>query len=443
MNQAPDAWGERLTRRLGLWSAVAVLVGTTIGSGIFRTPARIAGQLPDPAIMLGAWMLGGVIVLCGALTIAELATAYPRSGGIFTYILETIGPMPAFLFGWAELSVLRASALGAISTIFAEYFCRMMGLDTPMVRWVAMAAILLVATLNYVGVNIAAVVQNLTTAAKYAGIFGLALLCFLAGQGSTANFASTGAVVTGSALATAMVSIMWAYDGWADVTKVSGEVRDPEKNLPASMVIGALLLIVIYCSVNAAFLYLVPVQEMVGAPLIAATAAERIPLLGGAGVAVVSVIVMISTFGATNGSLLTGSRVFFAMADRGLFFQTAARVSPKFGSPSVAIWLSATLAIIYVSFSGFAELADRFVLGTWPFYALAVIGVFVRRRREGVPTSGYKTLGYPVTPVLFLLAGLGMIANAFATDLTGTAITFGIILSGVPVYYVWRGMRKA
>ncbi|MBK8002809.1 MAG: amino acid permease [Gemmatimonadetes bacterium] len=443
MNQAPDAWGERLTRRLGLWSAVAVLVGTTIGSGIFRTPARIAGQLPDPAIMLGAWMLGGVIVLCGALTIAELATAYPRSGGIFTYILETIGPMPAFLFGWAELSVLRASALGAISTIFAEYFCRMMGLDTPMVRWVAMAAILLVATLNYVGVNIAAVVQNLTTAAKYAGIFGLALLCFFAGQGNTANFASTGAVVTSSALATAMVSIMWAYDGWADVTKVSGEVRDPEKNLPASMVIGALLLIVIYCSVNAAFLYLVPVQEMVGAPLIAATAAERIPLLGGAGVAVVSVIVMISTFGATNGSLLTGSRVFFAMADRGLFFQTAARVSPKFGSPSVAIWLSATLAIIYVSFSGFAELADRFVLGTWPFYALAVIGVFVRRRREGVPKSGYKTLGYPVTPVLFLLAGLGMIANAFATDLMGTAITFGIVLVGVPVYYVWRGMRKA
>ena len=443
MNQAPDAWGERLTRRLGLWSAVAVLVGTTIGSGIFRTPARIAGQLPDPAIMLGAWVLGGVIVLCGALTIAELATAYPRSGGIFTYILETIGPMPAFLFGWAELSVLRASALGAISTIFAEYFCRMMGLDTPMVRWVAMAAILLVATLNYVGVNIAAVVQNLTTAAKYAGIFGLALLCFVAGQGNTANFAPTGAVVTGSALATAMVSIMWAYDGWADVTKVSGEIRDPEKTLPASMVIGALLLILIYCSVNAAFLYLVPVQEMVGAPLIAATAAERIPLLGGAGVAVVTVIVMISTFGATNGSLLTGSRVFFAMADRGLFFQTAARVSPKFGSPSVAIWLSATLAIIYVSFSGFAELADRFVLGTWPFYALAVIGVFVRRRREGVPATGYKTLGYPVTPVLFLLAGLGMIANGFATDLMGTAITFGIILSGVPVYYVWRGMRTA
>ena len=417
---------------------MAVLVGTTIGSGIFRTPARIADQLPDPLIMLGAWALGGVIVLCGALTVAELAAAYPRSGGIFTYILETLGPMPAFLFGWAELAVLRASSLGAISTIFAEYFCRMAGLEADAVRWVAATAILLTTTLNYVGVNIAAVVQNLTTVAKYAGIAGLALLAFVAGDGALANFGPTAATVGGSALATAMVTIMWTYDGWADLSKVGGEVRDPGRNLPRAMVIGSLLLILIYCGVNAAYLYLVPVGEMAGEPLIAATAAGRIPLLGGIGVAVVSVIVMISTFGSLNGSMLTGPRVFFAMAERGLFFKSIARVSPRFGSPSAAIWLSATLAVIYVSFNTFAELADRFVLGTWPFYSMAVIGVFVRRRRGTGPESPYRTLGYPVTPVLFLLAALGMIVNAFVTDLANTGVTFAIILSGIPVYVIWK-----
>ncbi|HZI77520.1 MAG TPA: amino acid permease, partial [Gemmatimonadales bacterium] len=212
-----DAWGERLPRHLGLWSAVAVLIGSTIGSGIFRVPAGVAARLQDPGPVFLAWVIGGVIALFGALTLAELAGALPRSGGVFAYILEAFGPLPAFLFGWSELTVIRASALGAIATIFAEYLGHFIALRPMQVRWVAAAAVLLVGSLNYVGVKRAALLMNLATMAKYAALAALVLLAFTAGQGDTAHFtpAWSGGVNL-SLIATALIAIMWTYDGWAD-----------------------------------------------------------------------------------------------------------------------------------------------------------------------------------------------------------------------------------
>jgi basic amino acid/polyamine antiporter, APA family len=439
-----DAWGERLPRHLGLWSAIAVLVGSTIGSGIFRVPAGVAAQLQQPGPVLLAWVVGGVIALFGALTYAELAAALPRSGGVFAYILEAFGPLPAFLFGWSELAVIRASALGAISTIFAEYLGYFVRLTPEQVRWVAAGAIVLFGLLNYVGVHSAALFMNFITLLKYGALAGLGLLAFTAGEGSASHFSSAwSAGLNLSLLGTALIAIMWTYDGWADLSFMGGEVKNPGRTLPLALILGTAGIVVVYLLLNLAYIYLVPLPEMAQSPLIAATAADRIPLFAGMGGAVVSGIVMISCLGALNGSMMTGPRIFFAMADRGLFFRSIARVSPRYQSPSVAIWLASGLGVVYVLLNDFQQLADKFILGIWPFYALAIAAVFVLRRTRPELPRPYRTWGYPVVPLLFLLASVGMVLNALWTDPINTGITLGLIAVGIPVYYVWRAWSRS
>jgi basic amino acid/polyamine antiporter, APA family len=439
-----DAWGERLPRHLGLWSAVAVLIGSTIGSGIFRVPASVAERLQSPGPVLLAWVIGGVIALFGALTLAELAGALPRSGGVFAYILEAFGPMPAFLFGWSELTVIRASALGAIATIFAEYLGKFIALGPMQIRWVAAGAVVMVGLLNYLGVNRAALLMNLATVAKYGALAALVLLAFAAGDGSASHFTpawSSG--VNLSLIATALIAIMWTYDGWADLSFIGGEVKDPGRTLPMALIVGTAGILLIYLLLNVAYLYLVPLPEMAASPLIAATAAERIPLLGRYAGRIISAVVMVSCFSTLIGSMMTGPRIFFAMADRGLFFQTIARVSPRYQSPSVAIWLATVLGVVYVLLNDFQQLADKFILGIWPFYALAVGAVFVLRRSRPDLARPYRTWGYPLVPVLFLLASVGMVINALWTDPVNTGITFGIILAGIPAYLAWAAWRRS
>ena len=438
-----DAWGERLPRHLGLWSAVAVLIGTTIGSGIFRVPATVAERLHYPGPVFLAWVIGGLVALFGALTLAELAGALPRSGGVFAYILESFGPLPAFLFGWSELAVIRASALGAIATIFAEYLGYFVRLTPMQVRWVGAVAVVAVGLLNYVGVNRAAVVMNLTTVAKYTALAALVLLAFTVGNGSTSHFTPVwGPSVNISLIATALIAIMWTYDGWADLSFMGGEVKNPGRTLPMALIVGTFSILVIYLLLNLAYIYLVPLPEMARSPLIAATAAERIPVLGRYAGAIISLVVMISCFGTLHGSMMTGPRIFFALSDRGLFFQSIARVSPRYHSPSVAIWLATALGVVYVLLNDFQQLADKFILGIWPFYALAVGAVFVLRRTRPDLPRPYRTWGYPVVPILFLLASVGMIVNALWTDPLNTGVTFGIILLGIPVYLAWRAWSK-
>ena len=440
MSPDRDAWGELLPRRLGLWSTVAVLVGSSIGSGIFRVPAGVAELLQQPGPVLLAWAVGGLIALCGALTYAELAAALPRSGGVFAYIFEGFGPLPAFLFGWSELAVIRASALGAIATIFAEYLGYFTPLTPSQVRYVAAAGVVVVALVNYLGIRNAAWFMNGITAAKYAALIGLALLGLALGSREAPHLAEpwVGGSLRLSLLGTALISVMWTYDGWADAALVGGEVRDPGRTLPRALILGTAALVLVYLLVNVVFIYLVPLPEMARAPLVAAAAADRIPLLAGAGGAVVSAVVMVSCFGALNGSMMTGPRIFFAMADRGLFFRRIARVSPRFQSPSVAIWLAAGLGVVYVLFNDFQQLADKFILGIWPFYALAVAAVFVLRRARPDLHRPYRTWGYPVVPLLFLLASAGIVLNALWTDPLNTGITLGIILAGIPLYFGWR-----
>lgn len=439
-----DQHGEVLPRSIGLLGAIAVLVGTTIGSGIFRVPATVAERVGEPGYFMMAWVLGGVLALFGALTLAELAAMYPRSGGVFAFLEEGVGRLPAFLFGWSQLALIRASALGGISTIFAEYLGRFIALTDQQVHYVAAALILFVGILNYIGVKRAAAVISVATLAKYVALLALVFLAFATGGGSSSNFTPfmSGAVGL-SAVATALVPIMWAYDGWADLTYMSGEVKDPHRTLPRALIIGTLLIILIYVSINAAYLYMVPIQEMAGQRLIAATAAERIPVLGAIAAPAIAVVVLISTFSSVIGSMMSSPRIFFAMADRGLFFKGVARVSPRFQSPSVAIGLATTLGVVYVLFNDFQQLADRFVLGIWPFYIMAVIGMIRLRRTQPDLERPYRAMGYPVVPVIFLLASTAMVVNALLTDPVNTGLTFAIILIGIPIYFAWGRRRTA
>lgn len=435
---APD----RLPRRLGVWSAAAVLVGSTIGSGIFRVPSTVAEQAGSVGVIATLWIVGALVVLFGALTIAELAVLFPRSGGIYVFLREAYGPLPAFLFGWTELLVIRPSALGAIAILFAEYMGEFVTLGPVTVRVVAAGAILLLAATNIRSLSWGAAVQNASTVAKVVALTGLALLAFVLGDGNRGAFAEPISFVPISwgGFGLALVAVMWAYDGWADLTFLGGEVREPTRTLPRALLGGTAAIVVIYLVVNAAYLFLLSVSDMGNRPLVAADAARAI--FGGAGASVVAAMVMVSAFGALNGATMTGPRIFFAMAGDGLFFRPVAAVHARYRTPWVAIVLAALLGVGYVSVRSFEQLADSFILGIWPFYALTVGAVFVLRRKRPELERPYRALGYPWVPLVFLLASLAMLLNALVEQPASTMYGFGIILLGIPVFYGWRSLRE-
>lgn len=441
---------ETLPRRIGLWTAVAILVGSTIGSGIFRSPAGIAAKLPGPVPMLAVWGMGGLFALCGALSLAEVAGAYPRTGGLYAYIREGWGALPAFLFGWSELVVIRAASLGAVSLTFAAYFLRFLGVDPTQepyatrVHWIAAVAIALTATFNYVGVRWGALVQNLTTIAKYTGLVVIVLVALAIGLPATGGH-FTPATPPGSfsiaPFGLALVGVLWAFDGWADLSFVAGEVKDPRRTLPRALIIGTLAVIVIYLLANVAYLSVMTVDEIAHSPLVAADVASRV--IGPAGVLFVATTVMLSTFGTLNGSLLTAPRIFFAMADDGLFFRPVARVHPRFETPYVAIALTAALGIVFVLLRTFEQLADAFVTAIVPFYALGVASIFVLRKRADYDAP-YRVPLYPIVPALFVLATVMLLVNATIdpSSRMPTLAVFGIVLVGIPVFFLTVGRRR-
>lgn len=439
-----------LRRELGLWSALLVVVGTTIGSGIFRSPAGIAERLPGPGPLAAIWLAGGLLALCGALSLSEVASALPRTGGVFEFIREGFGRLPAFLFGWAELTVIRAAAVGAISITFAEYFLRVLGVDPTVAphdtyaRWVAAAAITAMGLVNIVGVRWGARVISATSVAKYGGLLFIILVAVAIGLPRTGGHFSP-ALPPGSfsvaQFGLALVSVLWVYDGWADLSFASGEVKDPGRNLPRALIGGTAAVIAIYLLANIAYLSVLSVDEIRHSRLVAADVAQR--LIGPAGVAFVSITVMISTFGSLAGSLFTAPRIFFAMADQGLFFRPVARVHPRFHTPHVAITINIVLGVAFVLARTFEQLADAFVTAIVPFYALGVASLFVLRRRPGYAPV-FRTPGYPVVPALFVLSTLYLLLNALIdpTSRVATAITLGIVALGIPVFYLTVGRAR-
>jgi basic amino acid/polyamine antiporter, APA family len=442
---------EALPRRLGLVGALAVVIGSTIGSGIFRSPAAIASRLPSPVAIIAVWAAGGALALCGALTLAEVAGALPRTGGIYVIIREGWGALPAFLFGWTELIVIRAAALGAVATTFAEYVFRMFGYDptvapyTILIHDVAAIAIVALALVNIVGVRASATVLELTTIAKYGAllfIVGAVIYAKTHGLGPTAPVSGNSLIpgspspmspITAGAFGLALVSVLWAYDGWADLSFVAGEVADPARTIPVALIAGTLAVIVIYIAANLAYLAVLPPATMRTSNLVAADVAHL--AVGHWGVVLIGIAVVLATIGTLNASLLTAPRIFFAMADDGLLFRPIAAIHPRFQTPYVAIALSATLGVLFVLTRTFEQLADTFITAIVPFYALGVAAVF-RLRRQPAYRPPYRVPGYPVVPALFVVAAVWILASAIADHASRipTLAVLGVTLAGIPVY---------
>lgn len=435
-----------LPRRLTLLGATAVVVGSTIGSGIFRSPASIARRLPTPGALMSVWVVGGLLALCGALTLAEITTALPRTGGIYVIVREGWGRLPAFLFGWAEVVIIRAAALGAVATTFAEYALRMLGYDPRVapydttVHYVAAVAIILLAALNIRGVRSSALLLEVATVVKVGALLLIALAAaWLAPSLMHTQQLSVPSTtrVTPSGFGVALVAVLWAYDGWADLSFVAGEVKNPERTLPRALIGGTLTVLVIYCAANLAYLTVLPISSITTSSLVAAEVADK--LVGHWGVVVVGAVVVVATVSTLNGSLLTCPRIFFAMADDGLLFRPVAAVHPRYQTPYVAIALAAALGVVFVLARTFEQLADTFVLAIVPFYALSVAAVFTLRRQATYRPS-FRLPGYPVVPALFILATIGVLGSALVdpTSRWPTIAVIAVILLGIPVFYIAR-----
>jgi basic amino acid/polyamine antiporter, APA family len=470
MPEAPQS--NHLVRQIGLWSGVAVVVGSTIGSGIFKSPAGIAEKLPNPIYMLLVWLVGGFVVLCGALTLAEVGSAYPYSGGVYVYIREAFGRLPAFLFGWAQLAVIRPSGVGALAIVFAQYALRFSDLKDGSSEYslatagLALIAITVTTFANVVGVKMGTAIQNWTTVIKTAGLLALVALALVLGfgQGGASHFSNTSSAgsVTLAGFGLALVSVLWAYDGWADGSFVGGEMKDPRKNLPKAILFGTIGVVLVYTLSNIGYLAVFNVKEMAESKIIAADAMTK--LVGSWGSAFIVFTVMVSTFGTLNGSMLTSPRVFFALAEDRLFFKPFGLVHPRFQTPYFSIILCGVLGAIYVCVAtlltgskAFGALSDAFVIAIVPFYALSVGSIYVFRRRFlAAPSSNeledslvetveemdtkyspsVMTPVYPVTPMVFVLATILLLANAVIDESSRipTLITLGLVILGIPIY---------
>ena len=430
----------QLSRRLGFWSSIGFVIGMTIGSGIFRTPSQIAARVPDPLTMLAVWALGGAVTLCGALSIAELAASLPQAGGIYVFLREGWGRGAAFVFTWSELVLIRAAGLSGIATVFGEYFLRSFGYDPVLhpgaADACAVAGIVVATIANVRGVQTGALMTGATSAAKFAALALIAVAAVFVGsrgEASAAHFASGQAPVQAGLFGLAFISVLWAYDGFADLSFLAGEVRDPERTLPRAIIGGTLAIVAIYLTTNAAYLYVLPIDQVAKSPLIAADTMAA--LIGRSGASFVSIVVAISTFGAVNSDLLGAPRIFYAAAEDGLFFKTLGRVHPTYRTPYVSILFSALLGIVFVLTGTFEQLADTFVLAVWPFYGLAVAGLYRLRRRQDLARP-YRVPGYPIVPAIFIAACVYLVVSALIGDPLWTGVTLGVVLAGIPVYYV-------
>jgi amino acid transporter len=440
-----------LQRKLGVWSATAVVIGSTIGSGIFRSPAGIADKLPGPLPMMAVWIAGGIFAMCGALTMAEVASALPRTGGLYVFCKDAWGDLTGFLFGWGQISMIRAASLGGIAITFSEYFFRVLGINplapenVSTVHWTAAGAIALTGAFNYVGVRFAANINNFTVIAKYGGLLFIIIVALALGLPHYGLSHFSPAIPPGSitlpAFGLALVSTLWAFDGWADLAYNAGEVKDPGRNLPRALIGGTLAVLGIYLMANLAYMAVLPIEEIRTSKLVAADVAQRV--IGAGGVTFVAITVMISTFGTLNTVLFTSPRVFFAMADDGLFFRPVAKVHPKFGTPYVAITVVAALGMVFVLLMPFEKLADTFVTAFLPFYMLAVASVFKLRGTPGYNPT-FRVPLYPVVPLLFIVSVLYLLGNAIVQESsrTSTLAVLGVLVAGIPVYYLTVGRRR-
>ncbi len=448
--------GPELARDLTLSHAGAVVVGTIIGSGIFLVPSEMMQAVGSARLVYLAWMVGGVLSFFGALTYAELGAMKPQAGGEYVYVRDAYGPLAGFLYSWTWFLIAKPASIATITTglvrilgtfpifSFFSQACISSTFTIAYGQLVAIGATLLISWLNYIGVRRAGDFQFLFTLLKVAIILGIVAVGFSYSGGTWANFATefTGAKGGMAGFFAALVAALWAYDGWNDLNMVAGEIKNPQRNIPLSLIWGVATVGVLYILVNAAVQYVLPAAAVAASERPASDAVALV--LGHAGASLVSAGMAISMLVTLNGTIMSGARVPFATARDGYFFKAMAEVHPSFHTPSVAIIVQCGLAIILLLLGGsFRQFFSLAIFAEWMFYMIAASTVFVFRYRDPNADRPYRVWGYPLVPALFVLVAAALLYYTFTANLKSSAGGCLAILAGVPVFYFFARRRQS
>ncbi len=447
-----DSFGEEteLRRDLGPVSATTMIIGSIIGSGIFAGPAVVAHYTGSSGWNLMVWVICSVMSFCGAVTLAELGCLMPRSGGLYVFLREAYGRLWAFLFGWTSLLVVRPADLGAISIVFATYLGYFITQFSPYPHWamqtVALIVLLVLAFINYLGVRFGGFVQNLSSFLKVGGLLLMVALAF----GITPDTSQLEPVWPSSSplniaflsmISLGMMASFVAFDGWDASTYVGEEIKNPRRWVPMSIILGLAITTIVYLLVNGAYLLVLSNTGVAQSERVASETMQR--LVGPVGGALIALTAMISTFGTVNAGLMTGPRIFFAMARDKLFFSWIARVHPRYRTPSNAIVLMTIIAALNIIFLGsWQDIMASRTASLWLFYITTTFSVFIfRRSRPDVPRP-YKTWGYPVTPAIFVLIGVTFFAFFTISDPRNALVGLTITGAGVPAFWLWMRIKR-
>jgi basic amino acid/polyamine antiporter, APA family len=423
----------RLSRAIRLPHAVAMVVGTIVGASIFVQPSEVSRSVPTFGGMLLVWIAAGALTWFGASICAELSSAYPRTGGVYVYLREMFSPAVGFLWGWAMFWSMHSGIIAAIAVVFARYLAVLVPLDDRGIRASAAGGILLLSVINYVGVRSGTIVQTALTAIKIAAIVVLLVVLVAAARVDLVTSASAAFNVGG--FVRAVGAGLFAFGGWHMVTYAAEETRDPRRTIPRALMIGTVIVVVIYLSLNAAYLLVLPVDRVLSSTRIAADATAV--AAGPHAAAAIALLVVISSFGALSGIILAGPRVYFAMAEDGLLFQWMARIHPRFLTPSTAIAAQALWSAGLAYTGTYRALFTRVVFTEWIFFGALAMGT-MRMRSLSTYTPSFRAWGFPFAPALFAAACAAVVVGQVASDPRQSAIGLGIVATGLPVYYVWR-----
>ena len=430
-----------LRRILGLRDLVLMIIGTVIGSGIFLVPATILHAVGNSvALAMGVWLVGGVLSLLGALSYGELSAMKPDAGGLYVYIRDCFGPFPAFLFGWTLLLVIGSGSVATLAVAFSNYLGEFVTLTPWLAKVVSVAVIGVIAAVNVRGTRHSANVVNLTTTIKLLALFCMSTALLWLGKtplhltaGATSPFPA-GSALSGFGLA--MISVLWAYEGWQYATYSAGETMNAKRNFPLAFLIGSAALMFIYLFANVGYLAALGADGVAASKRVAASAVAA--AIHPAIAKLVTITILISIFSAANSVVLTSPRVYYAMAKDGLFFKRLSEVHPRFGTPAFAVIVAAAWSAVLAASGTFEQLLTYVVFTSWIFYALAAACVFVYRKYEPNAERPYRVAGYPFTPLIFVVTAGAIVINAMVAQPRRAVIGLGIVLLGAPVYLIWR-----
>ena len=429
-----------LSRSITQLHATALVVGIIIGASIFVQPSVITGAVPTVGGVFAVWVVSGVLTLFGALIAAELASAYPHAGGVYVFLKESFSPAVGFLWGWAMFWTMHTGIIAVIATVFARYFTFFVPTGDVGARAIAVAAVVVLTAINYVGVKQGSIVQTTFTVLKLAAIVLIIVVAFTVGPHSATTGAATGGALSFSSFPPAIVAGLFAFGGWHMVTYAAEETRTPERTIPRALLGGVLIVTACYIALNAAYFHVLSPDRIAGSQRVAADAADAV--LGRGGAALMSGIVAVSTFGALNGVILSGPRAYLAMARDGLLTSWAAAIHPRFHTPHRAILLQGVWAVILVATGTYRALFTRVVYTEWLFFALMAVGLYRLRTRPGYQPV-FRMWGYAVVPLLFAVASVVVAAIQIAADPAQAATGLLIVVLGLPVYFLWMRTKHA